>query len=111
MKITATLTPTAYGAAVFPCMWLLWIYNKRTPRLLQYKKSKARDNEIQCNLSKANMNKAETCSMWTNSILPDRRTHITVLYILYNVESAQRGNGKQYLKNLLKITCIKRKVI
>jgi hypothetical protein len=28
-----------------------------------------------------------------------------VLFILYNSESAHRVNGKQYLKNLLKITC------
>jgi CRISPR/Cas system Type II protein with McrA/HNH and RuvC-like nuclease domain len=32
-----------------------------------------------------------------------------VLFILFNAESAQRGNGKRYLKNLLKITCIRRK--
>jgi hypothetical protein len=57
-----------------------------------------------------NVNKAETCSMWTISIVPARIIGITVLFIFYNVESAQRGNGKQYLKNLLKIACIKRKV-
>jgi hypothetical protein len=57
-----------------------------------------------------NLNKAETCSMWTNSIVPARRIGITVLFILYNTESAHRANGKQYLKNLLKITCIRRKV-
>jgi hypothetical protein len=34
-----------------------------------------------------------------------------VLFILYKAESAQRGHGKQYLKNLLKITCIRRKVL
>jgi hypothetical protein len=49
-----------------------------------------------------NVNKAETCSMWTNSVVPARRIGITVLFILYNVESAQRGNGKQYLKNFFK---------
>jgi hypothetical protein len=40
--------------------------------------------------------------MWTNSVVPARRIGITVLFILYNAESVQRENGKQYLKNLLK---------
>jgi hypothetical protein len=32
------------------------------------------------------------------------------LFILYNAEFAQRRNRRQYLKNLLKITCIRQKV-
>jgi hypothetical protein len=32
-----------------------------------------------------------------------------VLFILYNKESAQRGNGTQYVNNVLKMTCIKQK--
>jgi hypothetical protein len=33
-----------------------------------------------------------------------------MLFISYNAESAQRGNGKQYLKNLLKIIRVKQKL-
>jgi hypothetical protein len=70
---------------------ILYIYSKTCPR--------------------RNLNKAETCSMWKNSVVPARRIGITVLFFfLYNAESAHRGNGKQYLKNLGKITCIRRKV-
>jgi hypothetical protein len=47
--------------------------------------------------------------MCTNSIVPARRIDIALLFILYNVESAERRNRKQYLKNVLKITCLKRK--
>jgi hypothetical protein len=47
-----------------------------------------------------NLNKAEICSVWTNSMVPARSIGITVLFILYNAESAHRENGKQYLKNV-----------
>jgi hypothetical protein len=47
----------------------------------------------------------------TNFIVPARRIGITALFILYNADSAQRGNGMQYLNNLLNITCIGRKVL
>jgi hypothetical protein len=36
-------------------------------------------------------------------MVPARRIGSTVLFIFYNAESAQRENGKQYLKNLLNI--------
>jgi hypothetical protein len=71
-------------------IWVMMLYSETCPR--------------------RNLNKAETCSMWTNSIVPARRIGITMLFILYNVESAHHGNGKQYLKNLLEITCIRQKV-
>jgi hypothetical protein len=49
----------------------------------------------------------EACSMWTNSVVPARRIGITVLCNLYDAESAQRGNGTQYLRNLLEFgTCV-----
>jgi hypothetical protein len=38
------------------------------------------------------------------------QTDSYIFIYIDNVESAHRGNGKQYLKNLLKITCIRRKV-
>jgi hypothetical protein len=67
-------------------------------------------NKYSKSCPRRNVNKAETFWIWTISIVPARRIGITLLFIFYNAESAQRGNGKQYLKNLLKITCIIRKL-
>jgi hypothetical protein len=36
-------------------------------------------------------------------MVPARRIGITVLFILYNAESAERGNGKHCLNDLIKI--------
>jgi hypothetical protein len=78
--------------------------------LCGYKEKDIMINKYSKTCPKPDVNKAETCSVWTNSTVPARRIGITVLFVLYNAEFAQHGNGKQYFKNLLKIVCIRRKV-